>query len=870
MVKSRIADKTVVKSLGFCGCGLTSNPCYVDVLDGRAVRIRPLQFGDNYTKEELRYYTIEKDGHVFEPGWKSLVPPLSLAYKNRTYSKNRIPYPLIREDWDPDGERNPQNRGISKYRRISWDEATDIVAREIKRIDDTYGIHSIYCQGDGHGESKNYNGSHGCQLIMFSYIGNVTICARQPDSWEGWYWGAKYMWGMEPVGQNLYGTNVFKDIGENGDSVLFWGADPETTPWGWGGLQASRMCFWFNEIGIDSIFICPDVNYASACHADKWIPVLPNTDAAFQLAIAYVWLNEGLYDQDYIETHTVGFDWFEYHVLGRDDGIPKTPEWAEEKCGVKAYRIKAFARYWAKRNVSIAHCNGGGYIRSVFSHEPARLEVALLGMQAVGKPGANQFKFLEWWNFGTTSFYPIPCSETVPSMEALYHGWNQTPEPPFITKTKVPDAILNPPVSWYGHTGCMYPTIDQFHEYSYPLPGDEPLHMIWTDAPCFSTCWNGGNRYQDALRHESIEFVLVQHPWMENDTMFSDIILPVSTLLECEDLGVDFLGGQFNLLYYEGQACDPVGETISDYACVGEIAKKLEEFGGKYEDLYNKYTKNKDQEEWLQFGVENSGVPDVSLEDLREKNFWASPIKADWESEPVGMSGFYADPENNRLQTPSGKIEYYSARLAEHFPDDVLRGPYPKWVEESEEHKERISSDRAKDYPFLLVSNHPRWRVHAQCDDIPWLREIENTCKVKGPDDYLYEPLWINPIDAEKYGLKAGDVAAIYNERGTVLGGIYVTERIMPGALYQDHGARVDSIVGGTGGLDRGGANNLICPSATSSPNAAGEVTNGFLVGLKKVDAAELANQYPEQFSRDYDSAYGQVASAWIVEGEKS
>ena len=51
--------------------------------------------------------------------------------------------------------------------------------------------------------------------------------------------------------------------------------------------------------------------------------------------------------------------------------------------------------------------------------------------------------------------------------------------------------------------------------------------MIWSDTPCWETCWNGGNEMQEALRHESIEFIVVQHPWMENDCLFADIILPI-------------------------------------------------------------------------------------------------------------------------------------------------------------------------------------------------------------------------------------------------------------------------------------------------------------------------------------------------------
>ena len=99
-----------------------------------------------------------------------------------------------------------------------------------------------------------------------------------------------------------------------------------------------------------------------------------------------------------------------------------------------------------------------------------------------------------------------------------------------------------------------------------------------------------------------------------------------------------------------------------------------------------------------------------------------------------------------------------------------------------------------------------------------------------------------------------------------VLGGVILSERIMRGAVSQDHGARCDSIEVGMGGLDRGGANNLICPSATTSKNCAGEATNSFLVGVQKVDVFELAKQYPEEFSRTFDPEWGQIFNDYIVE----
>ena len=847
----KIADKTVIQNMSLCSFGNGANITAIDAKDGKIVRMRPVHFDEHYTKEDLNYWTINAKGHTFEPTMKSLNSPFTFMYKMRTYSPNRIPFPMKRVDWDPNGDRHPETRGESKFERISWDEATDIIASEIVRIDKTYGRNSILAQGDGHGETGSLHGPHGSMCNLLDMTGGLTMQARQPDSWEGWYWGAKHAWGNEPLGQNTHQHNLFKDISENSDALLFWGCDPETTPWGWSGQQASRLCFWFTEIGVKQIHIAPDVNYANAVHSDMWIPVLPNTDAAMQLAIAYVWMTEGTYDKDYIATHTDGFDWFQYYVLGNEDGVPKTPEWAEEKCHVPAYRIKALARYWASHTVSIGHCNGGSYIRSCYSHEPARLEIYLLAMQGVGRPGVNQVKFIEWALIGMDSFNPLPPGHFLPEVRACYHGAVLGELPPsFIPKTLIPKAVRGEHFEWYGHTTSRHHRTDQFKKFEFPQPGDAGIKMIWSDTPCWSTCWNGGMEFQDALRTPQVEFFLVEHPWFENDTLFADIILPISTKLELSDFGVDTYSGQWNTVIWEENAIDHVGESLSDYEAVLEVAKKLEKYGGIYEDCALHYSGGKTEEEWIEIGYKGCGLPedqqDIDL--IKKQGYQALPTREGWDKEPAGMIEFYEDPENNPMETPSGKIEFYSLGLANFFPDDKERQPVAHWIEESESHHERISCERAKKYPFLIVSNHPRWRIHANYDDCPWTREVE-TCKVVGEDGYAYEPVWINPVDAEKLGVKNGDIVKVFNDRGAILGGVYVTERIMPGAVLQDHGAETDPIVPGRGGLDRGGANNLICPSNTSSKNAAGEVTSGFLVGVEKVDIKELMAQYPDKFN---------------------
>jgi trimethylamine-N-oxide reductase (cytochrome c) len=175
------------------------------------------------------------------------------------------------------------------------------------------------------------------------------------------------------------------------------------------------------ELGIKCVYICPDLNYAAAVHADKWIPVLPNTDAALYLAVCYMWLTENTYEKEYVETHAVGFDEFFDYVLGKVDGVPKTPAWASPKCGVPEWTIKALARDWANKPTSILHGNGGPGIRGPYATEPARLEAILLGMRGLGKPGVHQAKMLEWHIH--TDHYALPFeSKARPDVATIFGG----------------------------------------------------------------------------------------------------------------------------------------------------------------------------------------------------------------------------------------------------------------------------------------------------------------------------------------------------------------------------------------------------------------------------------------------------------------
>jgi molybdopterin guanine dinucleotide-containing S/N-oxide reductase-like protein len=868
-------ERSVIKCLSLGGTQGGGAACVVDVKDGRAIRVRPLHFDWKYDLTDVKSWEIRRNGKTLRPQMMATPAPFSLAYKKRVYSPNRIKYPLKRVDWDPSGERNTHNRGVSKYKRISWDEATDIIAGEIRRIHREYGPYGILTQADGHSECKQLHAPHGCITLLLHKLGGYTQQARNPDSWEGWYFGAKHVWGDGNVGMMSPAQNTCKDISEHADLVLHWGCDPETNPWGFGGQGGTSISYFWTEAGIEQVYICPDLNYGAAVHADKWIPVLPNSDAALQLAVAYMWITEGTYDKEYVATHTVGFDKFSDYVLGNRDAVAKTPEWASPKCGVPVWTIKALARKFAKNTTAIAHYFGGGMIRGPYSSEPARLEVILLGMQGLGGPGVHHCQL----SYSGMPRSHAPASTMRRNMQAAppgpQSGHPRLPElhmatvslyaKQFIPKTLIQEAILNPPITFRG-TGTIRATVaDQFLEYTYPIPKEEggtEIHMVWTDSPCRVTCWNDGNKTVEAMRSPKIECIVAQHPWLENDCLMADVILPANTTFEVDDIVANSRNGAgLPNVGLQRQAIKPIGESKSDYEIVLEVAKKL----GVYEEV----SEGKTIEDWLRyFFDEYYKVSDyISWEEFNEKQYFLYPLAEDWEDDPPGLRRFFEDPTGNPLPTPSGKLEFYSKRLAERFPDDEERPPVPAWVEQGISHDERPSGERAKQYPLMLMSNHGRWRTHAQGDDISWTREI-TTCKVRGWDGYLYEPLWVHPSDAADRDIKTGDIVKVFNERGVVLCGALVLERVIPGAVYVDHGARADFIVPGV--IDRGGAINLISPLKTLSKNCLGQATTGYLVELEKLSMAEMEEwkkQYPEAFSRDYDPASGLRFSAWIENG---
>ena len=241
-------------------------PVFVYVKDGKIIRITPIDFDES----DAESWQIKARGRTFKPPRRTSVNPYTMAWKSMVYSDQRVLYPMKRVDFDPNGERNIQNRGVSGYERISWDEALDIVAAEIKRVKQEHGPGAILNGSGSHHTWGNLGYWLSARLRFFNTIG-TTYVAHNPDSWEGWYWGASHHWGysMHLGAPETYGT--VEDMLKECEMVVFWSSDPEATSGVYGAAEGTVRRLWLKELGIKMVHIDPFYNHTAALLGGKWL-----------------------------------------------------------------------------------------------------------------------------------------------------------------------------------------------------------------------------------------------------------------------------------------------------------------------------------------------------------------------------------------------------------------------------------------------------------------------------------------------------------------------------------------------------------------------------------------------------------------------
>ncbi len=843
-------------------CNMTNGgPVFVYVKDKKIVRITPIDFDD----KDPGPWTIRARGHDWTPPRRTTLAPHGQNYKSVIYSPDRLLTPMKRVDFDPNGARNPQNRGKSGYEPISWDTALDIVAGEIKRQKMEYGPGSIAVSHGSHHTWGNI-GYYLSALFRFSNAIGMTRVHHNPDSWEGWYWGAVHHWGHTlRVGQSeTYGT--VEDCLQNCDMVVFWSADPETTSGSYGAQEGTVRRQWLKDpkLGIKVVHVDPYYNSSAQFLPGKWFAPKPTTSVAMAMAIAYVWIQEGLYDKKYVETHTVGFDVWRDYLVGKEDGIPKTPEWQEKETGVPAREVRALAREWGGKRVYLAPGgwgNGhGGACRNQTGIQWARVMVCLVAMQGLGKPGVNMGN-LQWGTPVDFNFYfpgyseggmsgdieqtamPVELYQRMPQLPTMSSNSQQIP------RIWMPEAIADGKAEGYRWVGKSIE--HQFGKFTYPAAGHSPVKMLYKYGGSIIGTMNNTNRHVRMYQSENLEFVVNQSIWFEGEAKFADIIFPACTNFERVDISEwAGLGGyghhgqqQLNhrVIIFQAPAIEPLGQSKSDFWIFTEVCKRL--------GLANYFNEGVNEIDWVRRHFESSDMPDViSWNDFVKRGYYVVPAEKEKLRAPVSFRWFwenrkkdvpeahplpsdYSEEYLKGLQTQSGKLEFECNSLKRfHDPERPPIVKYePSW-------EGPHSGEMFEKFPLQLLTPHSKYSFHTQGDGKKsFLNNIpEHRMLVDG---YYYWTLRISPTDAASRGIKHGDLVKVFNDRGAVVCAAWLTERLPAGVCHGYESCAVYDPMGEPGkSIDRGGCLNLLTPEKTQTKTTHSLAGANSLVQVEKWD----------------------------------
>jgi len=583
------------------------------------------------------------------------------AYRRQVYAPDRLLYPLKRT-----GER-----GKGEFKRISWDEALDTVAGELKRIKEAYGPKAVLL----HVYSGQSTGTlHGAYL---------TIC-QILRSFGGYTatWGGASAEGSVFASRATFGTlstGHTRDDLVNSKLIILWGVNPATSVF---GTNTSFYLAIAKEAGARIVVVDPRYTDSAAIFADEWIPIRPGTDTAMMSAMAYTMISERLHDQRFLDRYTVGFEQFRKYVMGEEDRVAKTPAWAEARTGIPARTIVELARRYATRKPA-ALIPGMAPGRTAYGEQYHRMAATLAAMTGnIGIHGGNAAGF-ERGPVGPM-VPPIAFDKTDATYEERLKALN-IPQRlrSSVHVTRIWDAVLKGRAAGY--------------------PSDiKMVYIAWANPLNQIPNMNKGI---EALK--KLEFIVVHDQFMTATARFADIVLPVTTIWERNDFARPWLSGSYFL--YLNKVIEPAGEVRSDIDIFRDLAARLglpQPFAGISE------------EDGIRMMVD--GMGDVVGEIPDFQTFKREGVhKMKLSGPQLCFKAEIEDPGKHPFPTLSGKIEIYSKVLAGLNNAEVP--PVPKYVEPWEGPEDPLTEK----YPLQLITVHVKPRAHSCFANNPWLKDIE-------------------------------------------------------------------------------------------------------------------------------------------------
>jgi len=716
------------------------------------------------------------------------------SYRARLYSPERLLYPMMRV-----GER-----GEGKFKRVSWDEALDHVAKKMVELKQKYGPTAILDQGYAGTSYGVLHKSDQIEGLLSRFLG---MFGCRTNSWSVPSYQATTFSSRMTFGTITDGNE--DDTFAHAKLIIMWGWNPAYTFHGGNTFYYMRLA---KQRGCKFVVVDPQYTDSAASYDAWWIPIKPNTDAAMLAGMAHHIFVNNWQDQKFIDKFVQGMDAgttpekfadkenFKDYILGKNDGIPKTPEWAEKICGVAAVDIKKLAEMYATTKPAALKASWAPG-RASYGEQYNRMAAALQAMTGnIGILGGCAEGVGKGWHAEAVA-YPY---------DEYANVWYAS-----IKSDRWAHCVLNYPNLKREELG-LWPRNDE-------LDGKIPniKAIFWHGSDWFNQLTNVNKEIQAIKK---LELVVCMDSTITPSGLWADVLFPIATHFERQDVALPWYKGHYYI--HRPKVIEPLGESRTDFQVFTELAYRIEKLDPTVKDFGKRYNPKAERDYFTNSDATDEAYLTAWWSDKVQKH---QGVTMSWETfKHHGVYKFVFDrphvafeeqiSKGVPFETPSGKIEILSTTLANikdwtktQYGYEI---PYiPKWIEPFES----LNHEKARKFPFHMITPHPRWRTHSIFHNIPWLRET------------YQQEVTISTRDAAKLGIKTGDIVEVWNERGKVVVPAYVTERCMPGVVVLFEGAWMDLAKDGT---DRSGNPDFL---TLDEPSPAGAFAyNTILVDLKK------------------------------------
>jgi thiosulfate reductase/polysulfide reductase chain A len=766
----RQAGTWIPSCCNMCGgqCGIN-----VHVVDGIVEKIEPNNWNpNNYTNISSDWL----DGYTPEAGCKegAAICPKGNAGIMALYDPDRVKAPMKRTNPDKSVGADP------KWQEISWDQALDEIAAKMKALRDANEAHKLLWFSEDH--SFTHPQQDFCALFGTpNYSNHANLCDVSRKA------SFKSVMGDERPLADFLESKYIMLFGWNPTSAIKW-------------VHLPRIITRALENGAKMVVVDPYMS-DTAAKAQEWVPIRPSTDGAFALALAHVIIRDELYDKEFIEKWTVGFDQFAQHVKD------KTPEWAEEITTVKAATIERLAKELATTKPALVDVWSG----------PGQHSNGVQGGRAIAALNAL---------IGTLD---MPGGMMIPDKRGAKHASVAPDETAAATlknerfDKKTADGNEYPLRHGSGVYAQSFLNILEGKPYEAKM-GVFVFQNVMMSVP-------GSKTVAQALA--KLETVVVIDTMLSETAMMADYVLPGTVYLERYDLNSHWV--TWSVLGLRQPVVKPIFGQPAEYEIVAALGRRLglkDKSGKEFFSIGAVSGKPvEDLTAWYEEQLSNElkqGAPGITLDELKQLpgavwvdkkgtayRKYASPLSAD-----ALKTAVYDGPQDkdgtlvyNKAKadggtvigvvvggkavkgfaTPSRKVEFFAKALetkknAAGKPVNPLPVYEPRdWQPSSE-------------YPLYLINWKEASHTHTRTFNNPWLLEVK-------PEN----PLIMHPSTAKDLRVNDGDEVIVESPHGQTRAKVKVTRRIHPEVVGLQHG--FGHWAGGRNAKGRGTADSILRPT---------------------------------------------------------